>query len=118
LYVDSPGALALRLNENQIILNIYGEFVKDFLGDFDRKSFEIIKLEDLNENDINYRSGILENVIASYIVESKSDTIYLEALLKTKKSIGLLVAENKSMIVVGEHKVFDKNFLNEYLEFK
>jgi len=117
-YTDNPGVLALRLNENQVILNLYCEYVKEFSSDFDYNSFQLIKLEDLNGNKINYVSGILENTVKSYIIQSKSDTLYLEAMLKTKDEIGLVVGENKSMIVVGQHRNFDKDFLNEYLEFK
>lgn len=99
-----------------MVLNIYGEYIKEYSPSFDDKSLEIIKLQDATKNDINYTPRILENVIKSYIIECKSDTIYLEALLKTKNSIGVLVAENKSMIIIGKHKAFDKNFLYEYLD--
>ncbi|MFD2917968.1 hypothetical protein [Psychroserpens luteus] len=116
LGVNHSSVLATRINDNKVLINIYSEIAKGYSKDFDKNSLSIKKLQDHNNNEVNIL-GRNDDIIESYIVETKSDTLYLDAILKTNELTGLLVSENNSYIIIGEHKIFDTNHLDDYFDF-
>jgi hypothetical protein len=111
-----PHILATRLNDSIVLLNIYSEMIKDYTKNFDNESITINNIEDNNKNKIDILKQF-NDITESYFIKSKSDTLYLDATIKTVKEPGLLVAKNNSFIIVGQPKDFDKNNLKEYFKY-
>jgi len=114
---QKTAVLAIRLNKEVVIINFYNSLAKGYGLYFNEQSFNIEKLEDIHKNRIQIIPSD-KNIFESYAFKTTSDTIYLNALLTTKKETGLLVSENNSYIVVGEYKTFDNHYLDDYFNSK
>ncbi|WP_298894017.1 hypothetical protein [uncultured Psychroserpens sp.] len=107
--------LASRLNDSVVVLNIFSRLLKQYNTNFDDLSINV----SIKNNKTNAFVGV--NVKPSisymaYLVKSRSDTLFIDAILKTNERAKLLVAKNSSYIYVGELKEFDENYVEDYFK--
>jgi hypothetical protein len=108
--------LASRLNDSVVVLNIYSRLLREY--NFNDEGLSL----DLSINGITNPSTFIGYYIrpstscAAYLVKSKSDTLFVDAILKTDELAKLVIAKNSSYIKVGELKEFEENYLEDYFK--
>jgi hypothetical protein len=108
--------LASRLNDSVVVLNVFSRLIEDYNSFFDNMSLHVTVNQNTN---VNTYVGVNVKPITScavYLVKSKSDTLYIDAILKTNRRAKLLIAKNSSNIYVGKLKEFDENYIEDYFK--
>lgn len=112
-----PKLLASRLNDSIVVLNVYSRLLRDY----NRISDEQPKLDVTINKEISANTFVGIHVkpqtsSAAYLIKSKSDTLFVDAMIKSNNMTKLIISKNSSYVTVGELKTFDENYLQDYFK--
>ncbi|WP_299333492.1 hypothetical protein [uncultured Psychroserpens sp.] len=108
--------LASRLNDSVVVLNVFSRLLKQYNTNEDDLSLNVTINQNMKANTF---IGLHIKPITSYmayLVKSRSDTLFVDAILRTNERAKLVIAKNSSYIYVGELKEFDEHYLEDYFK--
>ncbi len=107
--------LASRLNDSVVVLTVFSRAFKTPSKLFDNSSLSVEVNKKTASRHIGYNYYPCTSV-ATYLVESYSDSLFVDSHLKTNSVSEMIVSKHSSFINVGELKDYDDNFINDYFK--
>ncbi|GAB5563800.1 MAG: hypothetical protein Wins2KO_08630 [Winogradskyella sp.] len=107
--------LASRLNDSVVVLTVFSRAFKTPSKLFDNSSLSVEVNKKPASRYIGY-NYYPSTSVATYLVESYSDSLFVDSQLQTNSLSEMIVSKNSSFIKVGELKEFDENFIKDYFE--
>lgn len=108
--------LASRLNDSVVVLNVFSRLLKRYNTNFDDLSIDVTVNQNTKANTYVGVNVKPSTSYMAYLVKSRSDTLFIDAIIKTNQRAKLLIAKNSSYIYVGELKEFDEHYLEDYFK--
>lgn len=109
-----PKILASRLNDSIVVLNIYSRFLRDI--SVSEPSLDVTINKNVSAETFAGFDIKPNNSSAAYVIKSKSDTLFVDAVIKTDNISKRIISKNSSYINVGDFKEFDENYLEDYFK--
>ncbi|NRB61181.1 MAG: hypothetical protein HRU50_14735 [Winogradskyella sp.] len=108
--------LASRLNDSVVVLTVFSRAFKTPSKLFDNSSLSVeVNKKTASRRYIGY-NYYPSTSVATYLVESYSDSLFVDSQLQTNSLSEMIVSKNSSFFKVGELKEFDENFIKDYFK--